>query len=564
MSDVTDPRLPAYMAALAPILADVVDPAAADVDRTGAYPRAALDALGRAGPARPDQRAGGRRQRARRHRAATAVVQALAEHCGSTAMVADDALRRRRPSSRRFGRRPTCGSGSPPATTSPRWPSPRSGRAACSGRRCRTAVAACDGRSRLDAQKSWVTSAGEADGYVWSSKPLAAEGASTLWLVPADADGLKVGAPFDGLGLRGNASSPMSASGVRGAGVGHARRRRRRVRHHAGRRPALLPGHERRLLDRHGQRGDGQGRAPRRRHPLRAPRPGPGRQPGRPGQRGPRCASVPTQPRPCSSTRLDRPGDGPGRRHAAGPGVQGGCRRGRASRSPTWPCECAAAPPSARRSASSATSATPGPPSVMAPTTDALYDFIGRIACGLPALLMGQPSMGPLLMGAVAYDPKVVTIWDGFRDWFADQGFDFDYVLYSNYERQVEALLAGHIDVAWNSPLAWVRARPTRRRRARPSPCATPTATSPRWWWCGPTRRSSRRRRPVRPHGGGRRGRLAAGHADPARRTCARWASSRRRGAVPRRRGRQARRPRRRRARCGPGAAGRRRPTRPA
>jgi phosphonate transport system substrate-binding protein len=66
--------------------------------------------------------------------------------------------------------------------------------------------------------------------------------------------------------------------------------------------------------------------------------------------------------------------------------------------------------------------------------------------------------MTALLMGAVAYDAKVVTIWDGFRDWFAGQGLDFDYVLYSNYERQVEALLAGHVHVAWNSPLAWVRA----------------------------------------------------------------------------------------------------------
>jgi len=63
-----------------------------------------------------------------------------------------------------------------------------------------------------------------------------------------------------------------------------------------------------------------------------------------------------------------------------------------------------------------------------------------------------------LVMGAVAYDPKVVTIWDGFRDWFAGQGLDFDYVLYSNYERQVEALVAGHVHVAWNSPLAWARA----------------------------------------------------------------------------------------------------------
>jgi ABC-type phosphate/phosphonate transport system substrate-binding protein len=63
-----------------------------------------------------------------------------------------------------------------------------------------------------------------------------------------------------------------------------------------------------------------------------------------------------------------------------------------------------------------------------------------------------------LVLGAVAYDPKVVTIWEGFRRYFARHGFSLDYILYSNYERQVEALLAGQIDVAWNSPLAWVRA----------------------------------------------------------------------------------------------------------
>jgi alkylation response protein AidB-like acyl-CoA dehydrogenase len=43
---------------------------------------------------------------------------------------------------------------------------------------------------------------------------LEADGASTLWLVPADAPGLKVDGSFDGLGLRGNASSPVSATGV--------------------------------------------------------------------------------------------------------------------------------------------------------------------------------------------------------------------------------------------------------------------------------------------------------------------------------------------------------------
>jgi phosphonate transport system substrate-binding protein len=64
-----------------------------------------------------------------------------------------------------------------------------------------------------------------------------------------------------------------------------------------------------------------------------------------------------------------------------------------------------------------------------------------------------------LLLGAVAYDPKVVTIWEGFRSWLRGHQLDFDFVLYSNYERQVEDLVAGRIDVAWNSPLAWVRAR---------------------------------------------------------------------------------------------------------
>jgi ABC-type phosphate/phosphonate transport system substrate-binding protein len=59
-------------------------------------------------------------------------------------------------------------------------------------------------------------------------------------------------------------------------------------------------------------------------------------------------------------------------------------------------------------------------------------------------------------LGAVAYDPKVVTIWEGFRSWFAARGLAFDFVLYSNYERQVEGHFAGQFDVAWNSPLAWI------------------------------------------------------------------------------------------------------------
>jgi phosphonate transport system substrate-binding protein len=65
-------------------------------------------------------------------------------------------------------------------------------------------------------------------------------------------------------------------------------------------------------------------------------------------------------------------------------------------------------------------------------------------------------SSSPLVMGAVAYDPKVVTIWDGFQKYFQARGLDFDYVLFSNYEKQVEAHMLGYVDVAWNSPLAWL------------------------------------------------------------------------------------------------------------
>lgn len=66
---------------------------------------------------------------------------------------------------------------------------------------------------------------------------------------------------------------------------------------------------------------------------------------------------------------------------------------------------------------------------------------------------------GPILVGAVAYDPKVVSIWEIIKKYFVENGCDMDYVFYSNYEQLVTALLAGQIDIAWNSPLAWVDAQ---------------------------------------------------------------------------------------------------------
>ena len=65
--------------------------------------------------------------------------------------------------------------------------------------------------------------------------------------------------------------------------------------------------------------------------------------------------------------------------------------------------------------------------------------------------------MTPLLVGAVAYTPNVVTIWEGIRDYFAGTEAELDFVLFSNYGRQVDALLDGTIDIAWNTNVAWVR-----------------------------------------------------------------------------------------------------------
>jgi alkylation response protein AidB-like acyl-CoA dehydrogenase len=69
----------------------------------------------------------------------------------------------------------------------------------------------------IDADKSFATSAGEADAYVLacgapgSADPLVTE----LYLVPGGAAGIEVPARFDGLGMRGNASAPLRVRGLR-------------------------------------------------------------------------------------------------------------------------------------------------------------------------------------------------------------------------------------------------------------------------------------------------------------------------------------------------------------
>lgn len=59
-------------------------------------------------------------------------------------------------------------------------------------------------------------------------------------------------------------------------------------------------------------------------------------------------------------------------------------------------------------------------------------------------------------LGAVVYHPKVEQIWADFGAWFAEQGFDLRPQFYDCYGDQVEDLLSGALDAAWNTNLAHV------------------------------------------------------------------------------------------------------------
>jgi ABC-type phosphate/phosphonate transport system substrate-binding protein len=59
-------------------------------------------------------------------------------------------------------------------------------------------------------------------------------------------------------------------------------------------------------------------------------------------------------------------------------------------------------------------------------------------------------------LGAVVYHPKVEQIWTEFAAWFAGQGLDLHPRYFDRYEDQVEALLGGALETAWNTNLAHV------------------------------------------------------------------------------------------------------------
>lgn len=199
-----------YLDSLEKIALEVIRPAATEIDQSGAFPRTAMNALSQGGLLGliSAQEVGGAGQGLR---AAALVVERVAQECASTAMVlcmhyaGTAVIEAHGPLSVRKaiaeGKHFTTLAFSEKGSRSHFW-APTS------------TAAAHNGTVYLDAAKSWVTSAGEADSYVWSSRPITAEGASTIWLVPANTVGLSIAGPFNGLGLRGNASSPVNANQV--------------------------------------------------------------------------------------------------------------------------------------------------------------------------------------------------------------------------------------------------------------------------------------------------------------------------------------------------------------
>jgi isovaleryl-CoA dehydrogenase len=209
------PSQESYRDALLRVIDEVVAPGAAAVDASGEFPREQVSALGAAGllaltvPANMGGGGAGLRE-------AADVVRELGSVCGSTAMVV----------TMHYSAVAALAAAGDKETLTAIAGGTHLSTLAFSEKGSRShfwaplssAVLLDDGQTvRLDAAKSWVTSAGLADSYVWSSRPLRgdpAAGPMTLWLVPAGAAGLSVAGTFDGLGLRGNSSAPMTADGV--------------------------------------------------------------------------------------------------------------------------------------------------------------------------------------------------------------------------------------------------------------------------------------------------------------------------------------------------------------
>src|SRR4029079_16196477 len=315
------------------------------------------------------------------------------------------------------------------------------------------------------AEKSFVTSAGHADSYVVSTRPDGAESpiGSSLYLVPASASGIDLGDPWTGLGLRGNASAPMTfetdtadasvigepgkgldlmlgvvlpwfqlgqgavalgiAEAAMSAAVDHVTGARLEhldqtladlptVRARIGRAQTEVDTVAGFLTDVARRMGEGDPQVPILSAKASA------------NEMAIRVTSEAMQA--CGgaalSTRLP---------------IERGFRDARAG---------------------AGMGPTPPRPGGICQGPDHRRPLRAHGSCPrrhAPDVMAA--GMKPILVGAVAYDQKVVPIWEGIRDYFRGSEIEMDVVWFSNYEAQVAALLAGWIDVAWNTNLAYVR-----------------------------------------------------------------------------------------------------------
>lgn len=81
--------------------------------------------------------------------------------------------------------------------------------------------------------------------------------------------------------------------------------------------------------------------------------------------------------------------------------------------------------------------------------------IVGSAPAAEPTKAVTKDSQQPVLrLGAVCGGPNAVTVFRSLRYYLAKNGMPIEFTLYSNYDGLVEALHKGHVDIAWNSPLA--------------------------------------------------------------------------------------------------------------
>lgn len=200
----------AILESLEQVLVDTIIPEAGDIDRLGRVPRRSLAALGDAGllGLLSDPRVGGM---GAGYRTAAQVIEAIARHCASTALVVTThysaAIVIERHGSRELrkavaaGRHLSTLALNDLGTSNPVWSALSS-------------VTAVGSESWLRGVKQNVVGANLVDSYIWTARSSQDEG-TTLWLVPRQDDNIEIMATEYDTGLRGHGGGTIAADGVR-------------------------------------------------------------------------------------------------------------------------------------------------------------------------------------------------------------------------------------------------------------------------------------------------------------------------------------------------------------